>query len=183
MTAKASKSVTVRQIKSGIGFGEIDDGKYDQRHRCLPSGGATLVSASVFRELNGFDPIFDPFGAEDTDFSFRVRAAGYYALYVPDSIVYHDYTRKDRQFSDKYIAARVRQWMVLFSRHATLPEKIAFFAGGGFVGFLKIVLREIRKGNLSSIKGILAGLREYATREPGKEATGQDAPDVGVKPD
>ena len=148
-----------------IGFGEVDLGQYDQRQPCLPSGGATLVSADVFRELDGFDSIFDPYGAEDTDFGFRVRAAGYKAMYVPEAVVYHDYWRKDEESAQLYIAARVRQWMIQLSRHATLPEKLAFYAGGALIGFLKVILRELFKGNIASIRGILVGLREYVTRE------------------
>jgi GT2 family glycosyltransferase len=170
--------------KRTIGFGEVDLGQYDQRQPCLTSGGATLVSADVFRELDGFDSIFDPFGDEDTDFAFRVRAAGYQAMYVPEAVVYHDYCRKDEKSAQPYIAARVRQWMILLSRHATLPEKLAFFAGGALLGLLKVVLRELVKGNIASIRGILVGLREYVTRESRIKATTRlDCQDTGAESD
>lgn len=55
------------------------------------SGAAFAVRREVFEELGGFDERFFLY-LEDTDLSWRARLAGYKCLYVPQSIVYHDYT-------------------------------------------------------------------------------------------
>jgi GT2 family glycosyltransferase len=54
------------------------------------SGAAFVISRELFAALNGFDPHFFTY-MEDTDLSWRARLAGYHCLYVPESIVYHDY--------------------------------------------------------------------------------------------
>lgn len=172
-------------IKSGIGYGEIDRGQYDKQQPCLASGGATLVAVSVFQELDGFDSIFDPFGAEDLDFAYRVRSAGYEATYVPEAVVYHDYQRKSASGIDgeSYIATRVRHWMILLNRHATLPQQLAFYLGGAVVGFIKITVRQILSGNASALKGIPRGVGNYASDLPRAESTRPAPPRAGIETD
>jgi len=144
--------------KSVVGYREIDNGQYDVQRPCLPSGGATLVAVSVFLLLDGFDPIFDPFGSEDLDFSLRVHESDYCALYVPDAVVYHDYHCKHIGGSD--FAMRMQHWLILLRKHASLPEQIGFVLFGGPIGLLKIALREIMRGNIAAINGIPSGLRK-----------------------
>lgn len=172
-------------IKTGIGYCEIDRGQHDVRKPCLASGGATLVAVSVFLELDGFDAIFDPFGTEDLDFAYRVREAGYHATYIPEAVLYHDYQRKSANGSDgdSYIAARVRQWMILLNRHATLPQQFAFYLGGAVVGFIKITVRQILSGNASALKGIPKGVGDYASDISRTESTRPASPRAGIKTD
>lgn len=55
------------------------------------SGAAFAIRRELFEALHGFDESFFMY-MEDTDLSWRARLAGYRCLYVPDSVVYHDYT-------------------------------------------------------------------------------------------
>ena len=54
------------------------------------SGAAFAMRRNLFQQLGGFDADFFMY-FEDTDLSLRARLAGYDCLYVPHSIVYHDY--------------------------------------------------------------------------------------------
>ncbi len=54
------------------------------------SGAAFAIRRELFLSLGGFDPDFFLY-LEDTDLSWRTRLAGYRILYVPQSILYHDY--------------------------------------------------------------------------------------------
>jgi len=53
------------------------------------AGAALAVDCRKFAELGGFDPLYLPGRLEDLDFAFRGYRAGYYALYVPSSVMYH----------------------------------------------------------------------------------------------
>jgi GT2 family glycosyltransferase/SAM-dependent methyltransferase len=53
------------------------------------SGASVMVPAKAWRELAGFDEAFAPAYYEDTDFCFRLRAAGYRVLVQPKSKVVH----------------------------------------------------------------------------------------------
>ncbi|MEI7555060.1 glycosyltransferase family 2 protein [Candidatus Chlorohelix sp.] len=57
------------------------------------SGACFAIRAELWKELGGFDPTFFTY-LEDTDLSLRVRLSGYKCIYVPDSVIYHDYTNK-----------------------------------------------------------------------------------------
>jgi len=56
------------------------------------SGAAFMMPRPLFEEIGGFDEIFYPAYVEDIDLSWRVWMAGYRVRYVPDAVVYHDYT-------------------------------------------------------------------------------------------
>ncbi|MGB5133289.1 MAG: glycosyltransferase family 2 protein, partial [Steroidobacteraceae bacterium] len=69
-----------------VGFKEIDRGQCDQVASCISCGGAMMVRMALFRELGGFDAMFDPFGPEDLDFSLRLQRRGFRALYIPAAV-------------------------------------------------------------------------------------------------
>jgi hypothetical protein len=54
------------------------------------SGAAFAIRRELFETLGGFDEAFFMY-MEDTDLSLRARLAGWRIVYVPESIVYHDY--------------------------------------------------------------------------------------------
>jgi GT2 family glycosyltransferase len=55
------------------------------------SGAAFAMRRDLFKVLGGFDGTFFLY-MEDTDLSWRARLAGYRCLYVPASVVYHEYS-------------------------------------------------------------------------------------------
>lgn len=68
---------------------ETDEGQYNH---CEPifwaSGAAMFVRASVFHEMNGFDPYFFAH-QEEIDLCWRMQLAGYTIMACPESKVYH----------------------------------------------------------------------------------------------
>jgi GT2 family glycosyltransferase len=54
------------------------------------SGAAFAMRRDLYEALGGFDESFFLY-MEDSDLSLRARLAGYCCLYVPSSLVYHDY--------------------------------------------------------------------------------------------
>lgn len=72
------------------GLGE-EVGRWQQGDRVTAvSGAAFVMRRSLFIELGGFDADYFMY-FEDTDLSLRARLLGYDCLYVPNSVVYHDY--------------------------------------------------------------------------------------------
>lgn len=57
------------------------------------SGAAFAIRHSVLEKIGPFDPSFFTY-YEDTDLSLRARLAGYRCVYVPTSVVAHDYVFK-----------------------------------------------------------------------------------------
>lgn len=79
------------------------------------SGACFAMRRSLWGELGGLDPTFFTY-MEDTDISARTRLAGYRCVYVPDAIVYHNYTSR---FSARklYYLERNRLIMLLKCYH------------------------------------------------------------------
>lgn len=111
-----------------VGYGEADRGQYDRPSRCIAGGGAMMVRADVFRQLDGFDETFGPFGPEDLDFSLRVLEAGYHALYVPGAVAFH--TPSHTRPAGYGPAVRVRHWLEFCRRHASAAQRLGFLLVG-----------------------------------------------------
>jgi GT2 family glycosyltransferase len=147
-----------------IGIGEVDRGQYDTPAPCVSCGGAMMTRVDVFRELGGFDTVFDPFGPEDLDFSLRLQRRGYRALYVPRAIAYHEvsHTFSASGYTTEYARLKARHWLAFLDRHASPIEKIGFALVGLPLIVLRILVREGRRGNpgalMGSVRGVVAGL-------------------------
>ncbi|MDG1168192.1 MAG: glycosyltransferase [Sulfitobacter sp.] len=87
------------------------------------SGAALLAPASVWRELGGLSSYLEPMYFEDTDFAFKVRAAGYSTWFIPSSVVYHfegmtsgtDVTSGFKKFQEINRPKFKRQWASAYS--------------------------------------------------------------------
>ncbi len=143
-----------------IGFGEPDNGQFDQPTPCISCGGAMMVRADVFEALNGFDEVFNPFGPEDLDFSLRLQAMGLEAWYMPQAMAFHDvnHTFGSGAYSESYARFRANHWMRLMRRHANPVEWAGFLLVGAPIIALKVMVREGRKRNLTAIRGLIRGL-------------------------
>ncbi|WP_374763435.1 glycosyltransferase family 2 protein [Yunchengibacter salinarum] len=67
-------------------FDPLFDRARDVDYAC---GAATLVPKAVWAEVGGLSDDFAPAYFEDTDLSFRIRAAGYRVVYAPDAVIVH----------------------------------------------------------------------------------------------
>jgi GT2 family glycosyltransferase len=142
-----------------VGYGEIDQGQYDMRRECISCGGAMMVRADVFQQLNGFDPLFGPFGPEDLDFSLRLKQAGYRALYIPAAVGYHEVSHTyGKGYSEDYARHKSRHWLAFMRRHATRQQKIAFYLFGAPFLVVNVIFREVRRGNWKAVRGLLRGV-------------------------
>lgn len=147
-----------------IGFGEKDLGQYDRAKSCLPSGGCMLIRADIFKQFDGFDETFNPYGPEDLDLGMRIKRAGYESWYVPEAVVYHEphpgRTFGGGGYSQAYADNRAKQWFRFMKRHAPLYGKIGFYCLGAPYLLINIIKREISRNNLGpALKGLWNGFR------------------------
>ncbi len=143
-----------------VGYGEVDRGQYDSPTRCVSCGGAMMVKSSLFQDLGGFDEIFNPFGPEDLDFSLRLQEKGWEAWYVPQAMAYHDVTHTfgGGDYTEEYAAHRSRHWLRLMRRHAGIRDWIGFVLVGIPVIAFRVIGREVRRGNLRALRGLIRGM-------------------------
>jgi GT2 family glycosyltransferase len=118
-----------------------------------------MISSRCFEELNGFDMVFNPFGPEDLDFSLRLQKAGYQSLFVPQAVAYHVVSHTyGSGYSEDNARHKTRHWRVFMQRHATPLEKIVFYLVGAPFLAIRVLVREVRRGNWRAIRGLLQGL-------------------------
>lgn len=145
-----------------VGFGEIDRGQHDTVKPCISCGGAMMVRTDVFKQLNGFDMIFNPFGPEDLDFSLRLQKLGYSALYVPQAVAYHVVSHTfGKGYTEDYARHKSRHWFNFMRRHASPWQKLGFFCIGAPYLAIRILIREGQKGNLGAFRGIMRGVFDH----------------------
>jgi GT2 family glycosyltransferase len=143
-----------------VGFDEVDRGQRDTPRPCVSCGGAMMVRADVFRELGGFDTIFDPFGPEDLDFSLRLQKRGYQALYIPQAMAYHEvsHTFEGGQYTANYARVKAQHWLRFLRRHGSITQKLGFALVGVPLIAIRMAVREGRKGNLGALAGSVRGV-------------------------
>jgi GT2 family glycosyltransferase len=142
-----------------VGYGEVDRGQRDTPARCVACGGAMMVRAALFRELDGFDEQFSPFGPEDLDFSLRLQKVGWEAWYIPAAVGFHDvnHTFGATGFSELYARHRARHWLLMMRRHASLLDWAGFVLVGVPLIAFRVLVREGRKGNPRALVGLIRG--------------------------
>ena len=142
-----------------VGFGEQDNGQYDAPKPCISCGGAMMVRSDVFQQLQGFDPLFGPFGPEDLDFSLRLQKSGFKAIYMPKAFGYHQVSHTFGEgYSEEYARHKSRHWLLFMRRHATFGQKLAFYIFGAPILAFQVIFREARRGNLRAVRGLVQGL-------------------------
>jgi GT2 family glycosyltransferase len=145
-----------------VAYLELDRGQHDKVKSCVACGGAMMVLVDVFRQLHGFDTIFDPFGPEDIDFSFRLTKVGYKALYIPQSVAYHAISHTyGGEYDAVYARKKTRFWLLLLNRHATWPQKLGFFLVGAPFGLMLWLFRQGKRGNLRAFQGLWLGVWDF----------------------
>jgi GT2 family glycosyltransferase len=145
-----------------VGFKEIDRGQCERVASCISCGGAMMVRAALFRELGGFDAIFDPFGPEDLDFSLRLQQRGFRALYIPAAVALHavNHTYEGGGYTAVYAQSKAKHWLRFLRRHGTPLQKAGFYAVGAPWIALCMVFRELLRGNPGAITGSIKGMFE-----------------------
>jgi GT2 family glycosyltransferase len=146
-----------------VGFKEIDRGQCEEVAPCVSCGGSMMVRASLFRELGGFDSVFDPFGPEDLDFSLRLQALGHRALYNPRAVALHAVNHTfegEGGYTEVYARSKAKHWLRFLRRHGTPSQRVGFYAVGAPLIAVRMVFRELLKGNPGAITGSVRGMME-----------------------
>lgn len=102
-------------IARGRGRLEKDMGQYDNvRDILLPSACSALYRRDMLDEVGGFDDDFFAY-CEDTDLGLRARLAGWRAVSVPESVVYHHYSGTGGEYSETkaFLVERNHIWVAL----------------------------------------------------------------------
>lgn len=149
-----------QNIHGNRGQNEKDRGQYDRLQEVHSLGFACmLIRRKVLETVGLLDPNYIGYGFGDTDFSMRVRHAGYKIMFCPMAKVWHKHesssSNRRYTFRKKYLEARNAIRFV--TKYGTTKDraKYAFFVG---LGIPYSAVREGLRGNLPGVIGKVCGL-------------------------
>lgn len=90
-------------------------------------GGAALLRTRALDEVGSFDPRLFLY-YEDTDLSWRLRAAGWEIHYVPGAVAHHQHAASSDAASPLFRYYNTRNSLIVFTRHAPLLVVVRSFA-------------------------------------------------------
>ena len=151
-----------------LGLDEIDNGQYDKiREVDYLTGCCLLIKREVIEKIGVLAEDYFLY-YEDTDFSARVKNAGYKIMYVPKSKIYHKISRSTKPGSPSYIYYHVRNGLVMAKRNGSFLSKIILYLYCVFL-FLKQIIKIIflpQKRNWAY--AVLKGEKDFLLGKMGK---------------
>lgn len=111
---------------SGIAFprgrNQVDTGQYDKVEEVFgASGGASLYSATMLKEIGLFDERFFAY-FEDVDISFRARLAGWKVFYQPEAIAYHHVGATSSKLGNFTRYHSIKNFLMLYTKN--MPARL-----------------------------------------------------------
>jgi GT2 family glycosyltransferase len=125
-------------------------------------GAAAALRMAAVREVGGFDPQLFLY-YEDTDLSWRMRAAGWTVRYEPTAIARHRHATTSRVGSASFVFWNERNSLLVFTRHAPLTVLLGVLLRR-LVGLLLHTLRTGPRDPVTRARWRAAG--SYARRLP-----------------
>ena len=151
-----------------LGLNQIDDGQYNEISEVdYLTGCCLLIKREVIEKIGVLAEDYFLY-YEDTDFSARVKNAGYKIMYVPKSKIYHKISRSTKPGSPSYIYYHVRNGLVMAKRNGSFLSKIVLYFYCVFL-FLKQVIKIIflpQKRNWAY--AVLKGEKDFLLGKMGK---------------
>jgi GT2 family glycosyltransferase len=103
-----------------IGINEVDRGQYDKiSERVSLCGVAILVRKKCFEDIGHYDEEFNVY-LEDVELAIRAGQKNWKIMYIPKSIIYHEYMGTNSKDREKRLIEKNR--LVLLAKH--FPEKL-----------------------------------------------------------
>lgn len=122
------------------------------------SGGATLFSISMLRQIGLFDEDFFAY-FEDNDISFRAQLAGWKVFYEPSAVAYHKLSQTSSRMPSGFATYQTfKNWPLVFVKNVPfsllLPIGFRFFVAY----WLMVGHAVVRGRGLPALKGVVIAL-------------------------
>jgi GT2 family glycosyltransferase len=158
--------------------GETDQpGERDLVEIFGPCGGAALYDRRMLLELGGYDADFFAY-LEDVDLAWRARLAGWRCLFQPQARVLHAHssTLGDASPFKRFLLGRNKVWLLA----KNLPDADLRRYGPAMAAYdtLAVGYGLYQRGDLSSLRGRLAGLRGLRSIWPKRRRVQEQTVDV-----
>ncbi len=139
------------------GHGEVDNGQYNREKfpECVPT--TVLMHRRALERAERFDISFDPYGYEDLDMVLRANPERNPFLFVPEAVVWHLGSKTGFSgYTAEYTRMKGQNMRRFFKRHSTRLQWLCFNLLLPFLS-VKTIVRELRRGNVKAIFGLIKG--------------------------
>jgi hypothetical protein len=107
-----------RGLVRHVGIREIDEGQYDERTETdYVTGCALMARREVFEKIGLIDPIYKAY-AEDVDFCWRAKRAGFRIVYEPKAVLWHKVGGYWGVVTSRKIRQKLRSHFIFFRRYS-----------------------------------------------------------------
>lgn len=150
-----------------IGVDEYDKGQYDKISETdYVTGCMMLVSTNVIKRVGNMDESYFLY-YEETDWSVRIKNAGYKLIYQPNSIIYHKVSRSTKKINHVmgYYYDRNSYYFVM-KNYGILNKSFMYVYKRGF-----LVIKYFKgfiQGNDKKCKMVLEAYKSIKNKETGK---------------
>jgi GT2 family glycosyltransferase len=141
------------------GFQQVDRGQFEEPSEVFTAcGNGMAMRASIGRELGWFDDAFFMY-YEDTDLSWRWRAAGWTIRYQPSAVLRHIHAASSKEWSPFWRFHVDRNRLLMLTKNGT-----ADLAAGAVAGYLRATAGELTRAGRRLTRGRRPGLAESRLR-------------------
>jgi GT2 family glycosyltransferase len=143
----------------------VDQGQYDEAQEVFAlCGCAVAFRTEAGREVDWFDDDFFLY-YEDTDLSWRLRAAGWQIRYEPKAVVRHIHSATSVEWSPTFVFYSTRNRLLMLTKDASAArvrrEWLAFLRET--VNLLRYVIGAARRGRRPPLRRLRMQLRVLAS--------------------
>ncbi len=149
------------------GMDEPDDGDGIEGPVDFITGCALMVHGDLIERIGTFDEDFNMY-AEDTEYCFRARAAGYRSLYVPSALVRHKVSSTSGVPGSNIMTPQrsyyyARNMLLLVLKRVPCPERFSCFLGQFLISLPyysgTIAMQRVDGALRAYYRGIWSGLK------------------------
>ena len=151
--------ITLRN--KGVGYGEIDNGQYDEAHPTPYAHGAAMLVKREAIEQVGMMPECYFLYYEELDWSVMMRNKGYDIWYEPRCTVYHKESQSTGTESPLKAYYLCRNRLLFAKRNISYPTLLATYLYLICIVSLKDILRYSLHRQTDHIKATLKGLLDF----------------------
>lgn len=136
------------------GYQEVDRGQYDEAEQVFAlCGCAVALRTEAGREVDWFDDDFFLY-YEDTDLSWRLRAAGWQIRYEPKAVVRHIHSATSVEWSPTFVFHSTRNRLLMLTKDASAARVRREWLGflRETLNLLRFVVGALRRGRKPSLQ-------------------------------
>jgi GT2 family glycosyltransferase len=147
------------------GYQEVDRGQYDEAEQVFAlCGCAVAFRTEAGREVDWFDDDFFLY-YEDTDLSWRLRAAGWEIRYEPKAVVRHIHAASSVEWSPTFVFHSTRNRLLMLTKHATAARVRREWLGflRETVNLLRFFFGAVRRGRRPPLQRLRMQARVFGS--------------------